>query len=94
MFSIRASSSSFSSLSLCLDVLKHRAPLARGAHLPAKFFFRMEFCLCGAVLNLKVFLNFLGIGIDSFIKDKLKKIVYVGVLFKVWFIQDSVLFWV
>jgi hypothetical protein len=31
-------------------------------------------------------------GIDSFIKDKLKKIVYVGVLFKVWFIQDSVLF--
>jgi hypothetical protein len=38
-------------------VLKHRAPLARGRgpiFLP-QFFFTMDFCLCGAILNLKVF---------------------------------------
>jgi hypothetical protein len=33
-------------------VFKHRAPLA---HLPAKTFFSMDFCLCGAILNLKAF---------------------------------------
>ena len=28
---------------LCLGVLKHRAPLARGGHLPANFFLRWIF---------------------------------------------------
>ena len=42
-------------LPLCLGVLKHRVPLARGTHLPANFFFTMEFCLSDAILNLKVF---------------------------------------
>jgi hypothetical protein len=36
-------------------VLKHRTPLARGAHIPAKKTFTMDFCLCGAILNLKAF---------------------------------------
>jgi hypothetical protein len=39
-------------------VLKHRAPLARGGggHLPANFcFVTMDFCLCGAILNLKAY---------------------------------------
>ena len=44
-------------LPLCLGVLKHRAPLARGGgHLPGKaIFLRLDFCLCGAILNLKAF---------------------------------------
>jgi hypothetical protein len=45
-------------LPLCLGVLKHRAPLAKeggGGHLPAKQFFTVDFCLCGAILNLKAF---------------------------------------
>ena len=42
-------------LPLCLGVLKHRASLARGPHLPAKNIFTMDFCLCGAILNLKAF---------------------------------------
>ena len=41
-------------LPLCLGVLKHRAPLAKGTHLPA-IFFTMDFCLFGAILNLKAF---------------------------------------
>ena len=36
-------------------VLKHRATLTRGPHLPAKQSFTMDFCLCGAILNLKAF---------------------------------------
>jgi len=41
-------------LPLCLGVLKHRGPLARGeGHLAAKKNFTMDFCLCGAILNLK-----------------------------------------
>jgi hypothetical protein len=41
-------------LPLCLGVLKYRAPLARGPiFLPQKN--TMEFCLCGAILNLKAF---------------------------------------
>jgi hypothetical protein len=37
-------------------VLKHRAPLARGAHLPTKINnFTIDVCLCGAILNLKAF---------------------------------------
>jgi hypothetical protein len=42
-------------LPLCLGVLKHGDSLTRGgrAHLPANFFnFPMDFCLCGAILNL------------------------------------------
>ena len=42
-------------LALYLGVLKHRAPLARGEHLPAKTFFAMDFCLCGAILSLEAF---------------------------------------
>jgi hypothetical protein len=42
-------------LPLCLGVLEHRAPLARVAHLPAKKKITMDFCLCGAILNLKAF---------------------------------------
>ena len=42
-------------LSLCLGVLKHMASLARRPHLPAKQIFPMDFCLCGANLNLKAF---------------------------------------
>jgi hypothetical protein len=42
-------------LPLCLCVLKHRASLARGPHLPAKNIITMDFCLCGAILNLKAF---------------------------------------
>jgi len=34
-------------LPLCLGVLKHRVP--------AKMCFAMDFCLCGAILNLKAF---------------------------------------
>ena len=30
-----------------------------GGHFPAKTFVTMNFCLCGAILNLKAFLNFL-----------------------------------
>jgi hypothetical protein len=44
-------------LPLCLGVHKHRAPLARGEggiFLP-KNIFTMDFCLCGAILNLKAF---------------------------------------
>jgi hypothetical protein len=40
---------------LCLGMLKHRAPLATGAHLPANFFFTVDFYLCYAILNLKAF---------------------------------------
>jgi hypothetical protein len=29
--------------------------LSTGPHLPAKTFFTMDFCLCGAILNLKAF---------------------------------------
>jgi len=38
-------------LPLCLGVLKHRAPLARGreVYLPTKSLFTMDFCLCGAI---------------------------------------------
>jgi hypothetical protein len=36
-------------------VLKHRGTLIRGPHLPAKEFFTMDLCLCGAILNLKAF---------------------------------------
>ena len=39
-------------LPLCLGVLKHRAPLARVAHFPAKKVFTMDFYLSGAILNL------------------------------------------
>jgi hypothetical protein len=46
-------SSTVPDLPLCLGV--HRASLARGSHLPAKYFFTMDFCLCGAILNLKAF---------------------------------------
>jgi hypothetical protein len=43
-------------------VLKHRAPLARGPiFLPNIFFFKIDFCLCGAILNLKAFCNILTI---------------------------------
>jgi len=48
-------------LPLCLGLLKHRAPLVKGGggggggHLPAKKYFTMDFCLCGAILNLKAF---------------------------------------
>jgi hypothetical protein len=42
-------------LLLCLCVLKHRASLVRGPHLPAKNVFTVDFCLCGAILNLKAF---------------------------------------
>ena len=38
-------------LPLCLGVLKHRASLARGPHLPAKQLFTMDFCLCGSMLQ-------------------------------------------
>ena len=41
-------------LPLCLGVLKHRIPLGRGAHFPANKK-PMDFCLCGAILNLKAF---------------------------------------
>ena len=34
-------------------VLKHSATLTRGPHLPAKQYFTMDLCLCGAILNLK-----------------------------------------
>ena len=39
-------------LPLCLE---HRAPLARGLIFLPIFFFTMDFCLCGAILNLKAF---------------------------------------
>ena len=38
-------------LPLCLGVIKHRVLLVRGMGA----FSAMEFCLCGAILNLKVF---------------------------------------
>ena len=38
-------------LPLCLGVIKHRALLARGAHLPAKHCFAMD---CGAILAMPV----------------------------------------
>ena len=38
-------------LPLCLGVIKHRVPLARGMGA----FSAMDFCLCGAILNLKAF---------------------------------------
>ena len=49
-----------SDLSLCLGVLKHRAPLARGEGWQGSsscqhIFFAMDFCLSGAILNLKAF---------------------------------------
>ena len=36
-------------------MLKHRASLARGPHLPANKTFMIDFCLCGAISNLKAF---------------------------------------
>jgi hypothetical protein len=39
-------------LPLCLGVLKH---WPRWPHLPAKKIYTMNFCLCGAILNLKAF---------------------------------------
>ena len=42
-------------LPLCLGVLKQRASLSRGPHLPAKHFITLDFWLCGAILNLKAF---------------------------------------
>ena len=48
-------------LPLCLGVLKHRASLARGGgggvggHLPANFYFTMDFYLWGTILDLKAF---------------------------------------
>ena len=41
--------------SLCLGVLKHMDSLARGPILLPKNVFTMDFCLCGAILNLKAF---------------------------------------
>ena len=41
-----------SNLPLCLGVLKHRA------HLLVKFFFTVDFCLCGAILNILTIPNF------------------------------------
>jgi hypothetical protein len=40
-------------LPLCLGVLKHRAPLARGVIFLPKYVFTMDFCLYWAILNLK-----------------------------------------
>ena len=44
-----------SDLPLCVGVLKHRSQLVGGGgiFMPKKF--TMEFCLCGAILNLKAF---------------------------------------
>ena len=42
-------------LPLCLGVLKHRASLARGASSSCQKLFTMDFCFCGAILNLKAF---------------------------------------
>jgi hypothetical protein len=44
-------------LPLCLGMLKHRGLLTRmgGGNIPANFFFTMDFCSCGAILNLKAF---------------------------------------
>jgi len=42
-------------LPLCLGVLKHRASLIRGASSSCQQKFTMDFCLCGAILNLKAF---------------------------------------
>ena len=44
-------------LPLCLGVIKHRSPLAsgRGVIFLPKSFFTMDFCLCGAILNLQAF---------------------------------------
>jgi hypothetical protein len=36
-----------------LCVLKHRAPLARGPSSCQTNFLKMDFCLCGAILNYK-----------------------------------------
>jgi hypothetical protein len=46
---------SFPDLPLCLGGLKHRAPLARGAFLPAKKNFYNAYNACGAILKLKAF---------------------------------------
>ena len=42
---------------MLIGVLKHRTPLARegGIFLTIFFFLTMDFCLCGAILNLKAF---------------------------------------
>ena len=45
-------------LPLCLGVLKHMASLARrgeGGSYSCQNNFTVDFCLCGAILNLKVF---------------------------------------
>ena len=42
-------------LPLCLDVLKTGPRFPRGHHLPAKKMFTMDFCLRGAISNLKAF---------------------------------------
>jgi len=42
-------------LPLCLGVLKHRAPLARGPIFLPKLFYDGFLLMCGAILNLKAF---------------------------------------
>ena len=42
-------------LPLCLRVLKHRSSLTRRASPSCQKKSTMDFCLCGAILNLKVF---------------------------------------
>ena len=42
-------------LPLCLGVLKHRSSLTRGASSSCQKQSTMDFCLCGAILNLKAF---------------------------------------
>ena len=44
-----------SDLPLCIGVLKYKALLARGgAIFMPKQLFTMDFCLCGAILNLEI----------------------------------------
>ena len=42
-------------LPLCFGVLKHRAPLAGGGGSSCQEKITMDFCFCGAILNLKAF---------------------------------------
>ena len=42
-------------LPLCLRVLKHRSSLTRGSSSSYQKKSTMDFCLCGAILNLKAF---------------------------------------